>query len=129
MIVADPYQDIAPELKTVFYIGQSKVVGGTVTDMLAYVSDAVFAQIWIGAEDKLPRRIRAVYRDDPSRLRHDMELSNWQLDVAVPADTFKASTGDATPIEFARPDPQMPANLRPEPPRKGTTKSKSPKGQ
>ncbi len=129
VIVADLYQDIAPGLKTVFYIGQSKVVGGTTTDMLAYVSDTVFAQIWIGAEDKLPRRIRAVYRDDPSQLRHDMELSNWQLDVAVPADAFKASTEGAKPIEFARPDPQIPANLRPEPPRKATTKSNSSKGQ
>jgi hypothetical protein len=129
LIVADPYQDIAPELKTVFYIGQSNVVGGTTTDMLAYVSDAVFAQIWIGADDKLPRRIRAVYRDDPSRLRHDMELSNWRLDVAVPADAFKASTGDAKQIEFARPDPQIPADLRAEPPRKGATKSTSAKGQ
>ena len=129
VIVADPYADIAPELKTVFYIGQSDVVGGTKTDMLAFVSDAVFAQIWIGAEDKLPRRMRAVYRDDPSRLRHDMELSNWQLDVAVPADAFKASTGDAKQIEFARPDPQIPAELRAEPPRKGAAKSTSEKGQ
>jgi hypothetical protein len=129
VIVADPYQDIAPELRTVFYIGQSNVVGGTTTDMLAYVSDAVFAQIWIGADDKLPRRIRAVYRDDPSQLRHDMEFSNWQLDVAVPADAFKASTEGAKPIEFARPDPQIPANLKPEAPRKGATKSTSSKGQ
>jgi hypothetical protein len=129
LIVADPYGDIAADLKTVFYIGQSKVVGGTTTDMVAYVSDTVFAQIWIGAEDKLPRRIRAVYRDDPSRLRHDMELSNWQLDVAVPADAFKAPTEGAKPIEFARPDPQIPAELRPEAPGKGAAKSKSPKGQ
>jgi hypothetical protein len=129
VIVADPYQDIAPELKTVFYIGQSNVVGGTTTDMLAYVSDAVFAQIWIGADDKLPRRIRAVYRDDPSQLRHDMEFSNWQLDVAVPADAFKASTEGEKPIEFARPDPQIPADLKPEAPRKGATKSTSSKGQ
>ena len=129
LIVADPYGDIAADLKTVFYIGQSKVVGGTTTDMVAYVSDTVFAQIWIGADDKLPRRIRAVYRDDPSRLRHDMELSNWQLDVAIPADAFKAPTEGAKPIEFARPDPQIPAELRPEPPGKGAAKSKSPKGQ
>jgi hypothetical protein len=129
LIVADPYGDIAPELKTVFYIGQSSVVGGTKTDMLAYVSDTVFAEIWIGADDKLPRRIRAVYRDDPARLRHDMELSNWQLDVAVPADAFKASTEGAKPIEFARPDPQIPGDLRAEPPRKGATKSTSSTGQ
>jgi len=129
LIVTDPYQDVAPELKTVFYIGQSNVIGGTTTDMLAYVSDTVFAQIWIGAEDKLPRRIRAVYRDDPSRLRHDMELSNWQLDVAVPADAFTASTGDAKQIEFARPDPQIPAELKAKPPRNGAMKISSEKGQ
>jgi hypothetical protein len=129
LIVADPYGDIAPDLKTVFYIGQSNVVGGTTTDMVAYVSDTVFAEIWIGADDKLPRRIRAVYRDDPSRLRHDMELSNWQLDVAVPADAFKAPTEGTKPIEFARPDPQIPPGLRAEPPRKSDTKGTSAKGQ
>ena len=122
LIVADPYGDIAPDLKTVFYIGQSSVVGGTTTDMVAYVSDTVFAEIWIGADDKLPRKIRAVYRDDPSRLRHDMELSNWQLDVAVPADAFKAPTEGVKPIEFARPDPQIPPGLRPEAPGKGAAK-------
>jgi hypothetical protein len=73
--------------------------------------------------------MRAVYRDDPSRLRHDMELSNWQLDAAVPADAFKAPTEGAKQIEFARPDPQIPAELRAEPPRKGAPKGTSEKGQ
>ncbi len=129
LIVADPYGDIAPELKTVFYIGQSSVVGGTTTDMVAYVSDTVFAEIWIGADDKLPRRIRAVYRDDPSRLRHDMELSNWQLDGAVPADAFKAPTEGAKPIEFAGPDPQIPPGLKPEAPGKPAAKGTPSKAQ
>jgi hypothetical protein len=108
LIVADPYKDVEPVLKTAFYIGQSKVVGGVTTDMVAYVTDAVFVQIWIGNEDKLPRRVRAIYLDDPSRLRHDMELSNWQIDAAITDDTFKPSTANAKPVEFARPDPQPP---------------------
>ena len=91
VIVADPYKDIADGLKLAFYIGQSHVVGGTTTDMVAYANDDVFVQIWIGAEDKLPRMVRAVYRNDPARLRHQMELSNWQLDLAVPADAFASS--------------------------------------
>ena len=33
VIVADPYADIAEDLKLAFYIGQSEVVGGTTTDM------------------------------------------------------------------------------------------------
>jgi len=47
-----------------FYIGQSKVVGGTTTDMVAYADKDVFVQVWIGTEDKLPRMVRAVYRTD-----------------------------------------------------------------
>jgi hypothetical protein len=114
LVVADPYADIADTLKTAFYIGQSNVVAGTTTDMVAYVTDGVFVQIWIGAEDELPRRLRAVYRDDPAQLRHQMELSNWQLDAHVPAGAFtSASAAGAKRIEFARPDPQVPPGLEP----------------
>jgi hypothetical protein len=130
VMVADPYGDIAGTLKTAFYIGQSHVVAGTTTDMVAYVSDDVFVQIWIGAEDKLPRVLRAVYRNDPAQLRHQMELSNWQLDVDVPADAFaSASAASATHIEFARPDPQVPPGLQPPPKAKPKAKGKPSKTQ
>jgi hypothetical protein len=115
LIVSDPYGAIADGLTHAFYVGQSHVVGGTTTDMVAYGGDSVFVQIWIGTEDKLPRMVRAVYRDDPLRLRHQMDLSNWQLDVAVPADAFAASSAtSATRIEFARPDPQLPPRAKPQ---------------
>jgi hypothetical protein len=104
LIVADPYKDIADELKQAFYIGQSKIVGGTTTDMVAYATDHTFIQIWIGAEDKLPRRVHAVFRDDPERLRHQMDLSDWQLGPAVVPDDFaSAKTAAAKPIPFAHP--------------------------
>ena len=76
LIVADPYKDIADGLKVAFYIGQSIVVDGTTTDMVAYVTGDVFVQAWIGAEDKLPRRVYAVYLNDRARLRHVLALSN-----------------------------------------------------
>ena len=44
-----------------FYIGPSGVVGGTKTDMVAWANNDVFLQIWIGVDDKLPRRFRAIY--------------------------------------------------------------------
>ncbi len=131
VVVADPYQDIADGLQRAFYIGQSQVVGGTTTDMVAYVTDQVFVQIWIGAEDKLPRMLRAIYRDDPSRLRHQMELSNWWLDLDVPADVWGSSrAAAATRIEFERPDPKLPPGVKP--PATGTsskTKGKPSKSQ
>ena len=106
-LVANPYQDIAGDLKTAFYIGQSQVIDGTTTDMIAIATDKVFAQIWIGSKDKLPRMIRAVYRNDPSRLRHQVTFTNWQLDMAIPPDTFGSTRANAAkPIPFKRPEPE-----------------------
>jgi hypothetical protein len=114
VIVADPYQDVTEGLKLAFYIGQSRIVGGTTTDMIAYANEDVFVQMWVGAEDKLPRMMRAVFSKDPARMRHEMELSNWQLDTTVAADAFtSAKASSATRIEFARPDPQLPPGLEP----------------
>jgi hypothetical protein len=123
LVVADPYKDMAEGLKLAYYIGQSKVVGGTTTDMVAYVESDVFVQIWLGAEDKLPRMLHAVYLNDPERLRHQLELSNWQLDLPVPADAFASSgAASAKRIPFAHPHPQSPGGKPP-------AKSKPPKTQ
>src|SRR5439155_2532743 len=45
VIVADPYEGIADGLKHAFYIGQSHVVGGTTTHMVANDNNCVFEQI------------------------------------------------------------------------------------
>ena len=114
VIVSDPYKDIADGMQRAFYIGQSQVLGGTTTDMVAYVTQGVFVQAWIGAEDKLPRMLRAVYLDDPLQLRHGLELTNWQLDLAVPADAFGSSkAASATHIKFARPELKLPPGAKP----------------
>ncbi len=54
--------------------------------------------------------VRAVYREDPLRLRHQLELSNWQLDPALAPEAFtSAKAVSAKPIAFARPDMPKPA--------------------
>ncbi len=117
VIVADPYKDLAEGLRLAFYIGQSVVVGGTTTDMVAYANDNVFLQIWIGAEDKLPRMLRAVFRNDPSRLRNELDLSDWKIDPEVPADAFSSPKAAAAKrIAFARPDPWLQQGMK-RPPR------------
>jgi len=124
MMSADPFKRVSEGLILAFYIGQSHVVGGTTTDMVAYANDNVFAQVWIGAEDKLPRMIRAVYRTDLAHLRHQLEWSNWQLDLAVPADAFaSASAASANPIDFAHPNPELSAYAKP-PAKKKLSKTK-----
>jgi hypothetical protein len=105
LIVADPYKDLTDRLKEAFYIGQSRVVGGTTTDIVAVVNGDVFLQVWIGSEDKLPRLVRAVYLTDPLKLRHELALSDWTLDMPVPTDAFATEkTASATRISFAHPN-------------------------
>jgi hypothetical protein len=128
LIVADPYKAATEGLKLAFYIGQSKVVGGVVTDMIAYATDDVFVQAWIGAEDKLPRRVRAVYRNDPQRLRHQLDLANWQLDAAIPADAFASVKAAAAPkIAFA--SPQIPKPVGAQAPKAKPARATAPKPQ
>jgi len=106
LLVADPYAAMTNGAILAFYIGPSGVVGGVKTDMVAWANNDVFLQIWIGADDKLPRRVRAMYRTDPLALRHQVDLSNWQLDQAVSADTFtSAKAQSAGRMAFAAPAP------------------------
>jgi hypothetical protein len=115
-IVSDPYKDLSESLELAFYVGRSQIVGGTTTDIIAISNGSVFAQIWIGANDQLPRLIRAVYADDPSRLRHQTEFLNWQLNSTVTAESFTSSKAKkAKPIPFRHPDAAASAT--------GTTKS------
>ena len=90
LIVADPYKDMARGLKLAYYVGQSHVIGGTTTDIVAYIDNGVFLQVWIGAEDKLPRLVHATFLDDPERMRHHLEFSNWQLDAPIAPERFHA---------------------------------------
>jgi len=105
LIVSDPFRDIAQSLRVAFYIGQSKIVGGTTTDVIAYETGGVFIQAWIGTEDKLPRVLRAMYVDDPLHIRHNLVITNWQLDPTIPADAFSTTKANrAKHIPFASPD-------------------------
>ncbi len=114
VIVANPYGDLAPGLKHAYYVGQSHVVGGTTTDILAYAGDGVFVQLWVGADDKLPRLMRAIFLDDPNHLRHELAFTDWKLDETVPADAFAppASASSAKRIPFAAVHPELPASAK-----------------
>jgi len=90
------------------------VVGGVKTDMVAWANKDVFLQIWIGVDDKLPRRIRAVYAADPLQLRNELELSNWKIDAPVGPETFTSPKALAAPhIPFKRPTSGPPSNVKP----------------
>ena len=113
VVVADPWADIADGVEVAFVVGQSHVVGGTTTDIVAIVAGRSFQQIWIGAEDKLPRRIRAVYAHDPSLLRHEVEFSGWKVDGDVVEGAFTSAAATAAKrIPFAPPEPKPPVGAK-----------------
>ena len=106
LIVSDPYKEIADGLKLAFFVGQSKVVGGTTTDIVVVANDAVQAQIWIGTQDKLPRMVRATYFDEPGNYRHLVEFSKWRLDGPVADGAFTSARAAAAPrMQFGAPMP------------------------
>lgn len=114
IIVTDPYGDMAPGLKHAYYVGQSNIVEGTTTDIVAFAGDGIFAEMWVGAEDKLPRVIHAIYLDDPDQLRHNLILSDWKLDTSVSDDFFTtARASSAKHMEFAHPHPEPGPGARP----------------
>lgn len=114
LIAADPFAALTEGAKLAFYIGPSGMVGGTKTDMVAWANNDVFIQMWIGADDKLPRRVRAVYSADPLRLRHDMELSNWQIDPHVGPELFASQKAQAAQrMAFAHPVSAPPPGAKP----------------
>ena len=104
LIAADPCAALTDGTILASYVGMSEIVGGTKTDMVVWASSEVFFQMWIGVDDKLPRRFRAVYRRDPFALNNEMELSNWRLDSALAPDTFASQKAQAAKrIAFASP--------------------------
>ncbi len=100
-------------INSAFYVGQSKVVAGTTTDMVAVTADNIQAELWIGTADHLPRVVRVVYPHEPAHALYQTEYSNWRLPDSVDAATFsseKAAKGK--PMKFA------PPSLREPPPAK-----------
>ncbi len=109
LILSDPYDALVAGATLVFYVGKSEEVGGTETDMVVWADNDIFLQMWISTKDKLPLRIRAIYRNDPLQLRHDMVLSNWQIDPVIPPGTFTSDQALAAKrIPFANPGSEPP---------------------
>ncbi|MFO1023812.1 MAG: DUF2092 domain-containing protein [Acetobacteraceae bacterium] len=104
LIVSDPYKDMSEGLKLAFFVGQSRLVGDTTTDIVVVANDTVQVQMWIGAEDKLPRMARATYFDEPGNFRHQVVFSGWQLNRPVPSVVFASAKAAAAPrMRFAAP--------------------------
>ena len=109
VIVADPYKNLSEGLTSAFVVGQSHVVGDTITDIVAIANANVQAEIWIAVADGLPRMARAIYPKDPVQSRYEIQFSNWKLNPAMKdADFTSAQALKAPRIDFVRPDAEPP---------------------
>jgi hypothetical protein len=122
VIVKDPWSDIASALTGAFYVGESNLVGGVTTEVIAYESNGVFIQTWIGRDDKLPYMARAMFVDDPLQLRHSVQFTNWKLEPPLGPERFtteKAASADKIPFNHPRmksgapPPPTAPGAKKP----------------
>ena len=76
-------------------------MGGVKTDHLAFSAPGVDWEIWIGAQDKLPRLMVVSHRTGERQPTFTVELLDWKVNASVPASTFNAMIPkDAAKIEF-----------------------------
>ncbi len=110
LVVSDPLKVIGENLRIAFVVGKSTVVGGVPTDIVVLVGPFAHVQLWIGSEDKLPRMARAIFLGDPAHYRHTVQLSDWKIDPALPADAFTfVPPAGTVRIPFAPPGAVAPA--------------------
>ncbi len=110
ILATDPYKNMTEGLTSAFFVGQSHVVGDTITDMIAIANDNVQAEIWIGIKDGLPRMIRAIFPKDPVKSRYEIQFSNWRYNPSTKDSDFTSAQALKAPrMQFGRPDAPVPA--------------------
>jgi len=102
LLVSDPYARLTKDLSSALLVGQS-TIAGVKTDHLAFTAPGVDWEIWIGAQDKLPRLLVTSYRSGERQPVFTVEFSDWKLNAPMPAQTFEVSIPkDAVKLEFKR---------------------------
>ena len=103
ILVEEPYKVLTEGLVKAAYVGQS-TIGGVKTDHLFFANKGVEWQIWIGAEDHLPRLVYANYMDDISEPSYTVGFLNWKVNQSVLPETFIfQNTSKAAKVEFRNP--------------------------
>lgn len=91
-IVSDPYQDIKHRVTGVSYLGKGSVrENGKVVQChrLGLHGTAADAELWLGANDSLPRRLKATAKNSGGRdLLMDVDFLTWEMNPALRDSTF-----------------------------------------
>jgi hypothetical protein len=109
VLMSNPYAALTKDLGGALYVGHS-IIDGVKTEHLALRAPGVDWEIWIGAEDRLPRLVQAKYVELGKAPTITTRFRDWSLSPAIPAGTFtleKAAT--ARQIEYVKPEPPLAA--------------------
>jgi hypothetical protein len=108
VMMSHPCAVLEKNITSAFYVGQSVVVGGTTTDIVAIEGDGLQAELWIGASDHLPRMIRVTYPNEPAHAHYQTDYTDWQLGAAVDASAFKSDKAASAARMAFQPPPLSP---------------------
>jgi len=101
-IESDPYQVLAPDLKTGYVIGEVELYDMPV-HQLAFTEDKAEWQLWVtGGSNPRIQKLEVIDKGRGREPRVVVEFSNWNFNASVQPDmfTFKVPPG-ATEIEFS----------------------------
>jgi hypothetical protein len=108
VIMSVPHDAMAKDVTSAELIGQS-TIGGVLTNHLAFTSPGLEWEIWIGADDQLPRLLEVTYTNHKRRPTCSVAFSQWQLNPATSADTFVFTPpAGAVRIEFRKIEAPVP---------------------
>lgn len=103
LLESDPYQTLAPDLKTGYVIGKVQLFGKPV-HQLAFSEDQAEWQLWVsGGPDPRIQMLEVIDKGRTHAPRVFVEFSDWNLSAPVRPDmfTFTPPAG-ATEIEFSK---------------------------
>ena len=98
-----PQQAMIKDLTSAQLVGESTSVGGVTTTHLAFAKPNLEWEIWIGADDHLPRRLDVTYTDVDGRPTGSVTFSEWKLNPTIAPDRFVFTPPEgAKRIEFSK---------------------------
>jgi hypothetical protein len=88
LLESDPYQSLAPDLKTAYVIGKMQMFDLAVHH-LAFTEENAEWQLWV-TDGQSPRiqRLQVINKALPGRPRVTVEFSDWNLNASVQPDMF-----------------------------------------
>lgn len=101
VLLDKPFGDLSKGVTSAFVVGQSRLVGNTLTNIVSVSDPTGHMQIWIGANDNLPRQIVVSESRDGQTTRNMVTYSNWVVNRSLRDNLFSASAyGKARQVEL-----------------------------